>query len=257
MKNIFLIACNTVKEIRRNKLLYALLLTAGVIMVGGLILGPLSLSEQTRLSVNFAFTACHIGLVAVAMYFASALLFREREKKTLLALFSKPVRRTQFVLGKFLGLSFILCAVLIFLLSFVCLIHIIHGQAITAILFTALWGIFLEALVLSAVAFCFSCFASSAFLVLVYSVLIFVIGHSASGIFFFLNRNEGLGVFKLVVSVAVRILPDLEKLNWRSYALYQTALEREELIFTSLYGFSWIIFLLIVTAFLFERKQIV
>ena len=89
MKNIFLIALNTVKEIKRHKILYALGAVVAFIIVAGVILGPLSLSEQTRLSINFAFTACHIGLVLISVYFASTLISHEIEKKTAITLFCK------------------------------------------------------------------------------------------------------------------------------------------------------------------------
>ncbi len=255
MKHIFLIALNTVKEIQRHKILYALVAVIFFIVMAGLILGPLSLSEQKRLSINFAFTGAHIGLILIAVYFASTLIAHEIEKKTIITLFVKPLSRTQFIIGKFLGLSFILLLMLILLACFMLFVHLIHGHSIGLILFIALWGIFLEALILLALAFFFSSFTSS-FLVLVYSILIFIIGHSADGIAFFLNSGKDSSVFQFIFSGIVRILPNFEKLNWRAHALYQDSLIKEELLLSSLYAFSWIIFLLIITAILFERKQI-
>ena len=255
MKNIFLIALNTVKEIKRHRILYALGAVIVFILLAGLILGPLSLNEQKRLSINFAFTACHIGLVLISIYFASTLIAHEIEKKTIITLFVKPISRLQFIVGKFFGLSFILLVSVIFLTVFVLTVHFTYGHSVGPILFIAMWGIFLEALILLVVAFFFSSFTSS-FLVLVYSVLIFIIGHSANGITFFLNKGQGDTVFKLVVSAVTRFLPNFEKLNWRAHALYHDSLVGGELFFSSIYSFSWLVFLLIFTGVLFERKQI-
>ncbi len=255
MKNIFLMAVNTVKEIKRHKIFYALGAVVVFIIGTGVILGPLSLNEQTRLSINFSFTACHIGLIIIAVYFASTLISQEIEKKTIVTLFTKPISRMQFIIGKFLGLSFILLLAILFLTLFVVIVHVIYRQPVGAILFIALWGIFMEALILLAVAFFFSSFTSS-FLVLVYSVLVFLIGHSANSIIFFLGRGESDSFFKLLVSIVTRVLPNFEKLNWRAQALYHDSLVAGELLSCSLYSFSWVIFLLIVTSFLFKRKQI-
>lgn len=255
MKNIFLIALNTVKEIKRHRILYALLAVVIFILLAGLILGPLSLSEQKRLSINFAFTACHIGLILISVYFASTLIAHEIEKRTVITLFVRPISRLQFIVGKFFGLSLILLAALIFLTLFVLVVHFTYGHSVSPVLFIAMWGIFLEALILLAVAFFFSSFTSS-FLVLVYSVFIFIIGHSANGIAFFLSKGQGDQFFKLVISAVNRFLPNFEKLNWRAHALYHDSLIEGELVFSSLYSFSWIIFLLIVAGILFERKQI-
>ncbi|MDE0519044.1 MAG: ABC transporter permease subunit [Bdellovibrionales bacterium] len=248
-------AVNTVKEIKRHKIFYALGAVVVFIIGTGVILGPLSLNEQTRLSINFSFTACHIGLIIIAVYFASTLISQEIEKKTIVTLFTKPISRMQFIIGKFLGLSFILLLAILFLTLFVVIVHVIYRQPVGAILFIALWGIFMEALILLAVAFFFSSFTSS-FLVLVYSVLVFLIGHSANSIIFFLGRGESDSFFKLLVSIVTRVLPNFEKLNWRAQALYHDSLVAGELLSCSLYSFSWVIFLLIVTSFLFKRKQI-
>ena len=256
MKNIFFVALNTVKEIKRHKILYALGTVIIFIIVSGLILGPLSLSEQKRLSINFAFTACHIGLIIVSVYFASTLISHEIEKKTVVTLFVRPISRLQFIIGKFFGLSCVLLAALCFLTLFVLVLHFVYKHSVTPVLFIAMWGIFLEALILLTVAFFFSSFTSS-FLVLVYSVFIFIIGHSASGIFFFLNRGQEDHFLRLILAVVVRALPDFEQLNWRAHALYHDSLVKGELLFSSLYAFSWIVVLLTVTGILFERKQVV
>ena len=255
MKNVFLVALNTVREIQRHRILYALVAVAFFIVIAGLILGPLSLSEQKRLSINFAFTGSHIGLILIAIYFSSTLISYEIEKKTIITLFVKPISRMQFVLGKFFGLSFILFIITVCLAFFMLFVHVIHRHPVKLILPIALWGIFLEALVILAVAFFFSSFTSS-FLVLVYSILIFIIGHSINGITFFLKSGEEHSLLQQFVSAGVRVLPNFEKLNWRAHALYQDLLIKGELFFSSLYAFSWIAFLLIITVFLFERKQV-
>ena len=254
-KSVFLIALNTTKEIQRHKVLYALSAMVFFIMGVGMILGPLSLSEQKRLSINFSFTACHIGLILISVYFASVLISHELEKKTAIPLFVKPVSRTQFIIGKFLGLSLILFGVSFLLVLFVLFMHFIYSHIVTPVLFIAMAGIFIEALILSAWAFFFSSFTSSSFIVLVYSILMFIIGHSINGIVFFINKEDDVFV-KWVVLALTRILPDFEKLNWRAHALYHDSLMKGELFFAFLYSFSWIIFLLIVTGIVFERRSL-
>ena len=254
MKNIWLISLNTVKEIQRHNVFYAL--GGGVLLLigAGLILAPLSLAEQTRLSINFSLTACHIGLMIVAVYFASTLVSHEIEKKTIITIFVKPLSKMQFILGKFLGLAVTLGLLVLCLSLFLVLVYLFFKQPVGAVLFIALWGIFLEALILSAVAFLFSSITSS-FLVLIYSVFVFIIGHAANGIVFFLKQSQG-NIFKPITKVIVRIMPNFEKLNWRPYALYQDDLPLIELVSASLYSFAWIAFLLTLAGWLFRRKKI-
>ena len=254
MKNVWLISLNTLKEIRRHKIFYAFGGMVLLLIGGGLILAPLSVDEQTRLSINFSITACHIGLMILAVYFASTLISHEIEKKTIITVFVKPLSRMQFVLGKFLGLAFILGMMVLFLSLFLVLVYLFFEQPVEMVLFIALWGILLEALILSAVAFLFSSITSS-FLVLVYSVFVFIIGHATNGIVFFLQQAKG-NIFKPITKVVVRIMPNFEKLNWRSHALYQDELSMVEVFYASVYGLAWITFLLILAAWLFKRKRI-
>ena len=257
MRNIFFIALNTIKEIKRHKIFYALATVVLFIIGTGVVLGPLSLSEQTRLSINFSFTACHIGLILIAVYFGSTLISHEVEKKTAVTLFVKPISRLQFIIGKFFGLSIVLLIAAASLAVFIVIVHFIYEHPIRLILFFAMWGILLEALILLAVAFFFSSIASS-FLVLVYSFLIFIIGHSANGIVFLLGSESKESSFLVdIISKGIYAFPNFEKLNWRGYALYQDTLLKGELLFTSLYSLFWMVFLLAVTSVLFERKQIV
>ena len=254
IKNVGFISLNTFKEIQRHKIFYAF---GGIILFligAGLIMAPLSLAEQTRLSINFSITACHVGIIVVAVYFASTLISHEIEKKTIMTVFVKPISRMQFILGKFLGLALVLLMVMFFLSLFIIAVYLFFKQPVGTILFIALWGIFLEALILSAVAFTFSSITSS-FLVLSYSTFVFIIGHATNGIVFFLQKAEG-NIFKPITKVIVRIMPNFEKLNWRSHALYQDELSFVEVFSASVYGFAWIICLLILAAWLFKRKRI-
>ena len=74
-------------------------------------------------------------------------------------------------------------------------------------------------------------------------------------LYFFCNKQRG-DIFKPITKVIVRIMPNFEKLNWRSHVLYQDDLSFMEMFSASIYGFAWIIFLLILAAWLFKRKRI-
>ena len=102
MKNIVLIAINTMRQIRRHRIFYAISVGAVCMVGAGMVLGSLSLSEKVRVSINFSLVACHIGLVLMTLYFASTLLSVEFEKRTIIMLFSRPVSKLQFITGKFL-----------------------------------------------------------------------------------------------------------------------------------------------------------
>ena len=254
MKNIFFIALNTVREIHRQRVFY-LLIALFLLLVGvGFIAGSLSLNEQKRLSINFSWTACHISLVLMALYFASHLIAHEREKKTILLILAKPVLRGEFIAGKFLGLGLLLFLFLCALTLFVLFVYGYYSQPVRPVLFMAMSGIFMEALLLSALAFLFSSFMSS-FLVLAYSFCVFIIGHFVSDFLFFIQKNEeNAEIFNGVILALVRVLPDLERLNWRAHALYEDPLSVGEWGLSMLYALCYIVLLLLLANRVFRRR---
>ena len=249
---IWLIAKHTVKEIRRQKVFYTLIALAIFIMAGGMALGPLSLNEQMRLSINFSLMACHIGCVLLSIYFASSLLVSELQS-TAIVLLTKPVSRWQFVIGRVIGLAAVLGIVWLLMMGVLLLLHWVYGQSVGAALLIAFWGIALESFVLIFVACFFSLFLSP-FLTLAHTFFIFLIGHLVNGFMFLIDSQDPL--LKTGVDLTLRIFPNFEKFNWRTQALYQDSIAYSDIMWNTMYAAFWIMALLLLTGIFFERKHI-
>ena len=249
---VWLIAKHTVKEIRRQKIFYTLIALAIFVMAGGMVLGPLSLNEQIRLSINFSLVSCHIGCVLLSIYFASSLLVSELHSTGILLL-TKPVSRSQFIIGRVLGLIAVLGVVWFLMMGALLLLHWVYEQPVGIALFTAFWGIALESFILISVACFFSLFLSP-FLTLAHTFFIFLIGHLVNGFMFLIDSQDPL--LKTGVDLTLRIFPNLEKFNWRTQALYQDSIAYSDIIWNTMYAAFWIIILLSLTGILFERKHI-
>ena len=255
MKNIFFIALNTVKGIQSEKMFYILIVVFFLLIGMGVIAGNLSLNEQKRLSLNFAWTACHISSVFMALYFASHLIPCERERKTLLLILTKPVLRGEFIAGLFLGLVSLLFLFLCVQALFMLCVYGYYASPVTSIFFLTMSGIWIEALLLIAWAFLFSIFMP-AFLGLVYSIFVFIIGHSVSDLLFFTQTHaEGEGLFHWGISALIRILPDLERLNWRAHALYQDPVPLGEWGLSMLYALCYTLFVLLIAHKAFSKRD--
>src|SRR5436305_70886 len=104
MRAIYVIAVNTFHEIIRDRILYGILVFALLLIGISLALGQLSFAEQSRISANFGFTGIHLAAAILAIFIGSSLVSREIEKRTIMTLLVRPLSRTQFIIGKFLGL---------------------------------------------------------------------------------------------------------------------------------------------------------
>ena len=101
---IWTIAMNTLREAVRNKLLYALLFFAVLLITAGVVLSALSYVESERILQDFGFAAIRLFSVAIAIFVGVSLIHREVERRTVYTILAKPLSRAEFLLGKYVGL---------------------------------------------------------------------------------------------------------------------------------------------------------
>lgn len=105
MRQVAAIAANTFRETIRDRVLMVIVVFALVMILGALWLGSISLGQEGRMMKDFGLLAVTAFGLIVTVFIAASLVRKEVEKRTVFVLFSKPVSRAAFVVGKFLGLS--------------------------------------------------------------------------------------------------------------------------------------------------------
>jgi len=99
------IAINTFREAVRDKVLYGVLAFATLVLLFTLALAELSLGEERRVVMDIGLASISIFSVIVAVFLGSSLLYKEIERKTLHVILPRPVRRWEFLVGKYLGIA--------------------------------------------------------------------------------------------------------------------------------------------------------
>lgn len=251
MRILFIITAQTLREGLRKRFLAGLWLACFLILCSSLIFAQISLDDRGRLTVDFGLSGAQILLAALAVFFGSGFIAADLDKKLWMIL-TRPVRPSALFLGRYLGLSALLFLGWLALSSLLILFFFFLKIPIQPALFFALFGFFLESLLLLAFVFLFSSYVSS-FLVLFYSLSVFVIGHFLESLFYFAEKAPpGL---KIALTQAFRFLPNLEKVNWKSAVVYQDQIPFSELAFSSLYIFLWIGLALSLALLLMERRE--
>lgn len=95
----------TFREAIRNKILYGIGFFAIAIFLFSLVLGELSLYEQERVIRDVGMTFIMIMGIGLAIYTGVGLIHREMDRKIIYTILSKPVRRYQVIIGRFLGIG--------------------------------------------------------------------------------------------------------------------------------------------------------
>src|SRR5512142_1692058 len=102
---IFHIAANTFREAVRDRVLYNLIAFALLLSGAAIFVGQISIEIEKLVVINLGLTAVSLFGVVIAIFVGIGLVSKEIEKRTLYTVLSRPVRRWEFIVGKFLGLA--------------------------------------------------------------------------------------------------------------------------------------------------------
>lgn len=244
---------STFKEIVRNKFLYLILFFAFVFIVFSILLWKLTIWDDAKVVVDFWLAMIEIFWLIGVLFVWSQLLFKEVEGKTIFLILSKPIKRYEFILGKFLGFSATI-ALIIFLQSILFLIVLaIKWIAIDhLIVFSLLFTFFKLEIVLSLVFF-FSSFMSNILTILV-TMMIYVLSHSFSLILDMVHRFQNEVITRFIKALQL-LFPPFEALNIKDVIWGFTNFSANFFIFNSFYSIAYLLIILYFTVVIFNKKE--
>src|SRR5256714_13453600 len=94
------ISKNTFREAVRDRILYNLVVFVLLITAASIFLGELTAGQEARTIVNLGLSAMLLFGTFIAIFVGVSLVSKEIEKRTVYAIFAKPVRRADFIIGK-------------------------------------------------------------------------------------------------------------------------------------------------------------
>jgi ABC-type transport system involved in multi-copper enzyme maturation permease subunit len=254
MKRIFIIARNTFREAVRDRVLYNLVLFVLLITGSAIFLGELTAGQEARTIVNLGLGAILVFGAFISIFVGVSLVSKEIERRTVFAIFSKPIGRAEFIVGKYLGLCLTLL-VNVFIMgvgvSFA-LLYVGAGNLVLTI-WGAIFLIFLELTIVTAVAILFSSFSSPALSALL-TFFVFIIGNFSSSLRDF-AESIGSNATKLFFNFLYYVLPNLSFYSFRTNASHGDAPTAAMLGGAILYAIIYIGILLAATVLIFNRRN--
>ena len=100
---IYAVARNAFREAVRDRVLYNLIVFVLLLTAAAIFLGELTAGQEARVVTDLGLSATLIFGVFIAIFVGVSLVWKEIEKRTVYSIFAKPVSRTNFILGKYLG----------------------------------------------------------------------------------------------------------------------------------------------------------
>ena len=250
------VAFNTFREAVRDRILYNLVAFAVLISGAAVLVGEISIDIERLVVVNLGLTAISLFGVVIAIFIGIGLVSKEIEKKTLYTVLSRPVRRWEFVVGKFVGLTGTLVVNTFFMAVGVllALLYVAHKFEQTDVwVLVALYFIVLEFFIVCALALLFSSF-STPLMSAVFTFALFVIGSLADDLRGFARITDG---FTGMVATAVAYLvPNFSAFNIITQAAHGDPVPGRLILYNTVYALLYSAMVISGAVLIFQRRNL-
>ncbi|MCJ7588548.1 MAG: ABC transporter permease [Candidatus Aminicenantes bacterium] len=249
------IALNTYKEAVRDRILYLLFFFAAATLVFSRVLALLTVGDRVKIIKDVGLASLSLFGTLMAILIGTGLVYKEIDKKTIFTLLSKPIGRGAFLVGKFAGLVLTLFVMLGLMSIIFLVILFLHSFRFEAALLVAIFYIFLELILITAVAILFSCF-STPILSSIFTLSFYLIGHTSWGLKTLIKKiPPGFG--RTLARIAYVLLPDLESLNFKTEVVHGIAIPPAALVNGLLYALCFTAFVLALATLVFRKKDFI
>ncbi len=263
---IYHVALHVFKESVRDRVLYNLVLFAGLLMAASFLIGQLTAGQDVKIIKDLGLAAISIFGLFIAIFIGIGLVSKEVEKRSIYALLAKPLSRPELIAGKFAGLALtlavnvaVMAAMYFALLAYYAFTEPAEAQraweapALDPALLKPILLIYLQLLLVNAIALFFSTFTSP-LLAAAFSLGLWVAGHF----------NADLKAFDQVVDAAPAatlgkvlyyVLPNFAAFDVKALAVHGQHIPAGLLAVNAGYAAAYIGVLLIASALIFTRRD--
>ena len=249
------IAGITFKEAKRDRILYLLFFFAALGIIAARVLAVLTVGDRIKIIKDVGLASISLFGVLMAILIGTGLVYKEIDKKTIFTLLAKPLHRAEFILGKFLGLVLTLFVMtLAMTLIFLAIVYA-HTLTIETPLLVAVGFIFLELVLITAVAVLFSCF-STPILSSLFTLAFYLIGHLSWGLELIIRKMRP-GAGRTLVRGLYAFLPDLENFNFKTEVVHGLPIPPGIYLSSVLYGVCYTAFILGLAVLVFRRRDFI
>ena len=253
---ILAIAGNAFREAVRDRVLYNLVLFVLLLTAAAIFIGELSGGQERKIIVDLGLSAMLLFGVFISIFVGIGLVYKEIERRTVYAIFSKPVARGEFILGKYLGLCLTLLVNVVLMGAGIslALIYVSRGLDPLALsIWPAVFLIYFELTILTAVALLFSSFSSPALSALL-TFFVFIIGHFSSDLKG-LAASLGSTAARVFFTTIYYLLPNLANYSFVTPAAHGHVPGVQYLGGSILYALLYITVILAATILIFSRRN--
>jgi ABC-type transport system involved in multi-copper enzyme maturation permease subunit len=250
------ITLNTFREAVRDRVLYNLIFFVLLLVASAPLFSQISIGLEKLILVNVGLSSISLFGAIIAILIGIGLVSKEIEKKTLYTILSRPVRRWEFIVGKYFGLLLTLVVNTAFMTVGLYLALLITDRGLhgaDALLLAAIYCIILQFMMMVALTLLFSSFSTPIFSA-IFAFALFIIGTFAEDLKNFAALAHGITRW-LTTGIAY-LVPNFATLNIISQAAHEQPVSAGLIVFNTLYAVLYSAAVTAAAVLVFERRNL-
>jgi ABC-type transport system involved in multi-copper enzyme maturation permease subunit len=267
MRAVAVIAGGVFRDSIRDRIGYGLVFFAVLLIVASVLLAQLTAGQDAKIIKDLGLAASSAIGVLIAVFFGIGLVTKEVERRSIYSLLAKPVTRSQFVAGKYVGLVLTLLVNLaIMVAAFYTVLAYIDWTATPGL--RASWDapaldprmlkafalIGIELMLVTATALFFSTF-SSPFLSVALTFAVYIIGHFGEDL-----KHLDNVVTSPALATAARgvyyVMPNLAALDIKSEVVHGVSVGAQQMLLAGASSVLYTAALVVAAAIVFSRRDL-
>ena len=222
--------------------------------------------QVTELSITLSLSLISFILLLLAVFLGGASLWKDMERRYSFSVLGLPLKRSDYLLGKFCGISlFLLLVVLLFWVVTSLVVFYAAGiypsprPVAWHYLFLAVFFDALKYILLVAVAFLFSTVSTSFFLPIFGTIAIFLVGNATQEAYDFIHTPSAKAIPAVVKGAATGlyyILPNFTAFDLKLNAIYGVKVSGHGLLLTFGYFVVYTAIILFLATVIFSRREL-
>ena len=233
LRGTWTIAVYTWREGMRKKILMGFLILSILIIVGSNFMTSFltqatpvgEIDMQAKQMKDICVTTISIFGVLIAIFISASVVPNEVENKVIYTILSKPVRRFQYLLGKFAGVQLIVILNLALMTALFFVALYLKERIMPTLLLWSTLLTYFEFLIVSAFTFALSCAATSAVLPTIAGLFIYITGNLTEYLkdVFAKSGQTDLWIDKMIGYISLglyELLPNLQNFSLKNQILY-------------------------------------
>lgn len=241
----------------------------GVLLIGCAYLAALFSPRQPEtVALDVGFSGLRFALLLLSLSWVQELVGKEIERRTAILYLAYPLHRAHYVLGRFLGIIglLLIAAAILGLLLWLAVFSAgeeyaqAHRGALGIPFWSTVFGLWLDMVVVTAFAVCIATLSTTPALPLALGAAFAIAGHSLGAVVEYLargadGRQDLVTHYGSVVELSRWVLPDLSRLDWRAWPMYDLPAPAGAIGLACLMALSYAIIMLLFAVEIFKRRE--